>query len=276
MKDNIPKNSRIHNTFVDLKKEKKCAVICYVVAGFPSMDMSEKIICTLIDSGVDIIEIGIPFSDPIADGPVIQSASYKSLINGTTPEMCLSLCSRLRKRYPKTPILFMTYANILYGTNIKKFLSNSKKYGVDGFILPDIPVDESQEYIKLASELDLSTIFLVSPNTSNERLSSVISKTTGFIYLVSVYGTTGERKQFEDYTIRKIREVKKYVKGEVPVAVGFGIGTLEQVRSIVGAGADAIIIGSKLIKIIEEGKNQKEVLANLAAFIKQIKPGCRL
>lgn len=270
------KNSRIHDTFVDLKKQKTCALICYVVAGYPTIQMSEKIITTLIESGVDIIEIGIPFSDPIADGPVIQSASYQSLTNGTTPEMCIKLCSRLRKKFPKTPILFMTYANILYGTGMKKFLTMSKKSGADGFILPDIPVDESADYIKLASELDLSTIFLVSPNISNDRLSSIISKTTGFIYLVSVFGTTGERKQFEEYTIKKIKEVKKYVRGRLPVAVGFGIGTLEHVRTIVAAGADGIIIGSKIIKIIKDGKNQKEILTNLEGFIKHIKIGCKI
>jgi len=270
------KNSRIHETFFNLKKQNKCAIVCYVVAGFPSITMSEKIISTLIESGADIIEIGIPFSDPIADGPVIQSASYRSLVNGTTPEMCQNLCSRLRKKFPTTPILFMTYANILYGTDVKKFMSMSKKCGVDGFILPDLPVDESQDYIKLASDLDLSTIFLVSPNTTDERLSSIVSRTTGFIYLVSVFGTTGERKQFEEYTIKKIKEVKKYVKGKIPLAVGFGIGTLEHVRSIVGAGADAIIIGSKLIKIIEDGKSQKDILENLEGFIKQIKTGCTM
>ncbi len=158
----------------------------------------------MIQAGADIIEIGIPFSDPIADGPIIQETSFISLTNGITPDKSLEIAKDIRKEFPKTPIVLMTYSNILIKAGLSKFIKNAKQCGVDGFILPDMSIEESDKYVKEASQLNLATIFLVSPNTNEERLRSIASKSSGFLYLISTYGTTGIRNSFESLLCRAI------------------------------------------------------------------------
>ena len=267
---NIP-NNRVDKKFYDLHLKNKKALIVYVVAGYPDIQTSEEIISCLIESGVDIIEIGIPFSEPIADGPIIQEAIYQSLSNQTNPMECLKLCERIRKKYQDIPIIIMTYANILEKYGFIKFLKISKRIGIDGFILPDMPLEESRNYVKNANKLDLSTIFLVSPNTKEERLNKIIERTSGFLYLVSVFGTTGERISFENYTFQSIQKVKQKTLNKIPLAVGFGISNPEQARLIMDKGADAIIIGSAIVKKINEIKNKKTMLKEIKYFVSSIK-----
>ena len=268
--------NRIDSKFNELKSKNQKALICYVVAGYPDIKTSEHIINSLINGGADIIEIGIPFSDPIADGSTIQDAIQSSLISGTTPDMCLELASRIRKTFPNIPLIIMTYSNILYRKGYMQFAEKAKENGIDGFIIPDIPIEESKEYLNTVQNTGLSTIFLVSPNTSEKRLKMISRICTGFLYAISVYGTTGERKGFDEYTIESIKRVKKVTAAdELPLAVGFGISTPQHVKYMVDAGADAVIIGSAIIKKIKEIEDKKLLFNTLNKFIYELKNSCR-
>lgn len=268
--------NRLVRKFQDLSKRNERALICYVVAGYPDIDTTERILNTLASAGADIIEIGIPFSDPIADGPIIQEASYDALVRGTTPEKCLSLAHRIRKRFPDLPILVMTYSNILLKKGFEKFMIRSKSLGIDGFILPDMTIEESDCYIKQASGLGLATIFLASPNTSDQRMNSIVNRSSGFVYLVSVYGITGARKSFEDYTLCAIKQAKRIAGSRLPVAVGFGINKPSHVRSIIEAGADAVIVGSAIVNKIKSNTNNKtKMLETLHSYVIEMKRACK-
>lgn len=271
-------NNRIDKKFYELKSKNEKALICYVVAGFPDIMSSEHIITSLINGGADIIEIGIPFSDPIADGSTIQYAIQKSLISGTTPDMCLELASRIRKTFPNVPLIIMTYSNILYRKGYIQFAKKAKECGIDGFIIPDIPMEESKEYLNTMQNIGMSTIFLVSPNTAEKRLKMISRICTGFLYAISVYGTTGERQGFDDYTIESIKRVKKVTAAAangLPLAVGFGISNPKHVRYMINAGADAVIIGSAIIKKIQEIENKETLINTLNRFIYELKNSCK-
>jgi tryptophan synthase alpha chain len=279
-KKNNNNNNRIDKKFYELKSKNEKALICYVVAGFPDIISSEHIITSLINGGADIIEIGIPFSDPIADGSTIQYAIQKSLISGTTPDMCLELASRIRKSFPNVPLIIMTYSNILYRKGYIQFAKKAKECGIDGFIIPDIPMEESKEYLNAMQNIGMSTIFLVSPNTTEKRLKMISRICTGFLYAISVYGTTGERQGFDEYTIESIKRVKKVTAAaaaatELPLAVGFGISNPKHVRYMINAGADAVIIGSAIIKKIQEIENKETLFNTLNRFIYELKNSCK-
>jgi tryptophan synthase alpha chain len=270
------KKNRINNKFNELKTKNEKALICYVVAGYPDIMTSEHIITSLINGGADIIEIGIPFSDPIADGSTIQYAIQNSLISGTTPDMCLELASRIRKTFPNIPLIIMTYSNILYRKGYIQFAQKAKESGIDGFIIPDIPIEESKEYLNTMQNMGMSTIFLVSPNTAEKRLKMISRICTGFLYAISVYGTTGEREGFDEYTIESIKRVKNITADKLPLAVGFGISNPQHVKYMIDAGADAVIIGSAIIKkIIKEIENKERLLNTLNRFIYELKNSCR-
>jgi tryptophan synthase alpha chain len=275
-KSGLSKENRIDNKFNELKSKNQKALICYVVAGYPDIKTSEHIIASLINGGADIIEIGIPFSDPIADGSTIQDAIQSSLISGTTPDMCLELASRIRKTFPNLPLIIMTYSNILYRKGYIQFVEKAKENGIDGFIIPDIPIEESKEYLNTAQKKGMSTIFLVSPNTSEKRLKMISRICTGFLYAISVYGTTGERKGFDEYTIESIKRVKKVTAADgLPLAVGFGISNPQHVKYMIDAGADAVIIGSAIIKKIKEIDDKELLFNTLNKFIYELKNSCR-
>src|ERR671938_310939 len=268
--------NRLITKFQDLSKRNERALICYVVAGYPDIDTTERIVATLASAGADVIEIGIPFSDAIADGPIIQEASYDALLRGITPEKCLTLARRIRKRFPDLPILGMTYSNILLKSGFENFMIKSKSSGIDGFILPDMTIEESDCYIKQASRLGLATIFLVSPNTSEQRMHSIVNRSSGFVYLVSVYGITGTRKSFEDYTLGAIKQAKRIAGSRLPVVVGFGINKPSHVRSIIEAGADAVIVGSAIVdKIKSNANNKTKMLETLRSYVIEMKRACK-
>jgi tryptophan synthase alpha chain len=268
--------NRIDKKFKELKSKNQKALICYVVAGYPDIKTSEEIITTLINGGADIIEIGIPFSDPIADGTTIQDAIQHSLISGTTPDMCLELASRIRKSFPDIPLIIMTYSNILFRKGYIQFAQQAKKNGIDGFIIPDIPIEEAKEYLNSVQQIGISTIFLVSPNTSEKRLKMIIKICTGFLYVISIYGTTGERKDFDEYTLKSIERVKNFIGDKIPLAVGFGISNPQHVRYMIGAGADGVIIGSAIIKKIKGIENKNALLNTLNKYAHEMKNSCKV
>ncbi len=267
--------NRIDKKFRKLKSMNQKALICYVVAGYPDIRTSEDIITSLINGGADIIEIGIPFSDPIADGSAIQDAIQNSLTSGTTPDMCLELASRIRKTFPDIPLIIMTYSNILFRKGYIQFAQQAKESGIDGFIVPDIPIEEAKEYLDSVKKIGISAIFLVSPNTSEKRLKIISKICTGFLYVISIFGTTGERKGFDEYTIESIKRVKKVIADNLPLAVGFGISNPQHVRYMIDAGADGAIIGSAIIKKIKETENKDLLLNTLNRFAHEMKNSCK-
>lgn len=264
--------NRLRQCFENLQDSNRHALICYAVAGYPNLSSSQDIIASMIESGADIIEIGIPFSDPIADGPLIQQASYQALLNGITPARCFEMIKKLRKKFPSTPILIMTYTNILLKTGYAKFIKYAKDCGADGFILPDLPVEEAELYLKQASKFGMAAVFLASPNTAHDRLEKIVELSSGFVYMVSVYGITGVRKSFEEYTYKAIKNVKKIARNKIPVAVGFGISTPSHARFMINSGADGVIIGSAIINIVmEEWPDKSALIARLRKFTTSMK-----
>jgi tryptophan synthase alpha chain len=239
------------------------------MVGYPSHKDTLSAVRGLIEGGADIIELGFPFSDPLADGPVIQHASTISLEKGTKMAQFLSLVRQIRKE-SQIPLVLMTYTNILYNKGYEKFFKLAKEAGLDGIITPDMTVEESKEYLKAAKKYNLDTIFLVSPNTSKSRLQEIVRQTTGFLYLVAVFGTTGVQNKIQSYTISALQNTKKIAKGKVPVGIGFGISTPNDIKSYVKHGADAAIVGSALIKLIEKTSSAK-IQSTVAKFTRQLK-----
>jgi tryptophan synthase alpha chain len=276
IKMNENKN-KVNELFDNLSRKGEKALICYVVGGYPDQEISKEIIKTLINSGADIIEIGIPFSDPMADGPTIQQASLKALGKGITPLKCFSIVNDLKKQFKDTPFLFMTYSNIVFSNNLKNFLTTAKKNRIDGFIIPDLNVEDSKEYVDLARTLGLATIFLSAPNTTKKRLSEIASASTGFVYMVSVFGITGSRLNFEKYTFDAVHKTKEIIdRSKIPLAVGFGISNPTDGKNMLKAGADGIIVGSSVMKLIMDNENDKDrLLLELGNFIKDLKTICK-
>lgn len=267
---------RIDAKFRILSKKNACALICYLVAGYPNIRMSEELVDVLVKAGADIIEVGIPFSDPIADGPTIQGAYNDALKNKVNPTKCLALVARIRKKYPDLPIILMTYSNIVIREGgVKRFVQRSKESGVDGFILPDMNIDEAHLYIKEASEAGLATVFLASPNTKKIRLKSIISKSSGFLYLITVFGVTGAQKSFQNLTIHSIRRVKRLSGSKIPVVVGFGISKPEHVRYMIDAGADGVIIASAILDIIKSNLKSPALGLKIKSFVESMKSACQ-
>jgi tryptophan synthase alpha chain len=260
--------TRIKEKFAELESRKEKALIVYIMAGFPNEKATIATIRGLIKGGADIIELGFPFSDPLADGPVIQNASTVSLEKGTKITKFLSLVKKIRKE-TDIPLVLMTYTNILYHKGYSKFISEAKKAGIDGFILPDMSVEESKEYLTAAKN-NADTIFLISPNTNKTRVQKITKVSSGFLYLVAVFGTTGVKTGIKKYTLDAIKQVKKQTKGKIPIGVGFGISTPEDVKKYIKAGADAVIVGSAYLKLIEKTP-QNKLESKITAFTKSLK-----
>ena len=268
-------SNRIEKKFNELKLKKQKGLICYVVGGYPDPISSEKIIISLVEGGADFIEIGIPFSDPIADGPMIQEASFRALQNGITPDICLNLIRKIRKTYPLLPILIMTYSNILQKRGFKYFMEEAKDAGTDGFILPDMTIEESKDYAYYSKKLGLASVFLVAPNTSDIRIKKTLKVSTGFVYLVSVFGITGMRNSFNNYTLAAIKKIKKLSANNNNISVGFGISTPNHVKLMSNNGADAVIVGSAIIQMVNRYKDNNINLQNrLKKYVTSLKVAC--
>ena len=260
--------TRIKEKFAELESRKEKALIAYIMAGFPNEKATITTVRGLVKGGADIIELGFPFSDPLADGPVIQNASTISLEKGTKITKFFSLVKKIRKE-TDIPLVLMTYTNILYHKGYSKFISEAKKVGIDGFILPDMSVEESKEYLKAAKN-NADTIFLISPNTNKTRVQKITKASSGFLYLVAVFGTTGVKTGIKKYTLDAIKQVKKQTKGKIPIGVGFGISTPEDVKKYIKAGADAVIVGSAYLKLIEKTP-QSKLESKITLFTKSLK-----
>jgi len=260
--------SRIKEKFSELKSKKEKALVSYIMVGYPSENATLSAVRGLVKGGADIIELGFPFSDPIADGPVIQKASTGSLNNGIKIEKFFKLVKKIRSE-TNIPLILMTYTNILYKQGYQKFIKTAKNAGIDGLILPDMAIEESKGYLLAAKKQKMDTIFLVSPNTQKNRLTKIAKATSGFLYMVAVFGTTGIQTKIHQYTIDALKSTKRTVKN-VPVGVGFGISNEKDVKKYVSVGADAVIVGSANIKIMENTPKSK-LEGTIFRFTKKLK-----
>jgi len=264
--------SRISQKFAELASRREKALISYIMAGYPDEGATMSAVRGLVKGGADIIELGFPFSDPLADGPVIQNASAVSLEGGTKTKKFFETVRKIRKQ-TDIPLVLMTYANILYRRGYSEFIREAAEAGIDGFVLPDMPVEEAGQYLKSARDR-ADTIFLVSPNTDRARIQKIAKASSGFLYLVSVYGTTGVKTGIRRYAIKAVRDVKKTAGGRIPVGVGFGVSTPLDVRRYVSVGADAVIVGSAFLRLMEKTP-RAEIESEIASFAKSLKEETR-
>ncbi len=251
--------SRIEQVFEDLRKTGGKALIPYIMAGDPSLEATKKFVADLEKSGADIIEIGVPFSDPLADGPTIQRAAERSLQQGTTLKKVLGLVREIRQSC-RIPLILMTYFNPVFKLGVKRFIREAVRSGVDGVIIPDLIPEEAGELTGIAGRYGLDTVFLLAPTSTKERIRRVAGVSTGFIYYVSITGITGSKLSM-DKAMKDTLDSVKRVSGK-PVAVGFGISNPEE-ASRVARLADGVIIGSAIVKIIAEGRDIKRFVKSI-------------
>ena len=251
---------RIESLFDDLRQRGKKAFIPYIMTGDPSLKKTEELVLLLEECGADIIELGVPFSDHLAAGPTIQMAAERAIKRGVTLRKVLGAVRRVRKK-TSVPIVLMTYYNPVFKYGLESFIDDASGSGVDGLIVPDLPPEEAKDLIRLARTRDISTIFLLAPTSTDERISLISRESTGFIYYVLITGITGAGLTIDKAMIRMIKKIKS-VSGK-PVAVGFGVKRPEDAE-IVAEIADGVIIGSSIVKMInEDEKGLKSYLKSL-------------
>lgn len=258
--------TRIDDKFADLKAANKKAFVSYVMAGDPDFDRSLEIVKGLPDAGVDIIELGLPFTDPMADGPTIQLAGQRALANGMTLERTLELAREFRKTDTTTPIVLMGYYNPIYSRGVEKFLIDAKASGIDGLIVVDLPPEEDSELCIPAQKAGLNFIRLATPTTDDARLPKVLQNTSGFVYYVSITGITGSAEADAADVAPEVARIKSAT--DIPVIVGFGINTPKKSQAI-AAIADGTVVGSAIVSKIANGDSVADVLA----FVKTLSDG---
>jgi tryptophan synthase alpha chain len=234
------------------------ALIAYITVGYPNMSATLDVASVLSNNGCDIIELGIPFSDPLADGVTIQKASYQALQQGVTPRVCLEVAYQLRQKLA-TPLVFMTYYNPVFNFGVEAFCQASTAAGIDGLIVPDLPLEEGAELEAITQQHSLDLVYLLAPTSTEERISMVANRSQGFIYLVSLTGVTGARETLPPELEVFVNRVRQ--KARQPLCVGFGISSPEQARRVAKV-ADGVIVGSRLIRLMEEDTT----LSSLKAF----------
>ena len=242
--------NRIDETFSQLKNQNRAALMPYLPLGYPTMETSQELIRTIADAGADMIELGVPFSDPLADGPVIQHATQVALNNGITLVKCLAMARAARDAGVTIPLIVMGYANPILRYGIEQFARDAKNSGIDGLIVPDLPPEEATPFDAALHAHNLALIFLAAPTSTSERLQKIANASRGFIYLVSVLGVTGARAQLAadlESFVARVRAVT-----EKPVCVGFGIANAESAHQVAQI-ADGVIVGSALVNQIGNG-----------------------
>lgn len=259
--------SRIQTTFTNLANNNRKALIPFITAGDPHPDMTVNLLHALVDSGADMIELGIPFSDPMADGPVIQRASERALANNVGINKTIDLVKDFRKDNKHTPIILMGYANPIEAIGLTNFVGAIKEAGVDGVITVDYPPEESKEFVSLLLKNDIDSIFLLSPTTEDERIKLIISQATGFIYYVSLKGVTGSANIDMEQVSERVNNVRQFTN--LPVAVGFGVKDAKTAKEV-AAIAHAVVIGSRIVLEIEQS-NKDDLIGNIKKLMREIK-----
>lgn len=245
---------KISDVFKKIKKEGKKAFIPYIMAGDPDLEKTLENVLLLERCGADMIELGVPFSDPLADGPTIQRAAERALRSGVTLRKVLPFVKRLRE-HTSIPIILMTYYNPVFKYGEEKFVKDAVDAGVNGVIIPDLPVEEGKDLIKVARSQGLDTIFLVAPTSTKERIKKIVSNCTGFVYYVSITGITGGKLYLDKYVTEHINMIKEFT--DTPIAIGFGVSTPEE-ASEVAKIADGVIVGSAIVKRFFEHPSSAE------------------
>jgi tryptophan synthase alpha chain len=245
--------------------DSKPSLVAYVTCGDPDLATTRDIILAAIEAGAVAIELGVPFSDPVADGPVIQRAGERALKRNTSLEQILKLAAEIREHSQSTGLIIFSYLNPIMRMGMEKFCKLARLAGIDGAILTDLPVEEAGEYIRAARANDLATIFLAAPTSTDQRLKLIAQASTGFVYAVSRTGVTGARQQLTGDAEKLVQRIRKFTK--LPVAVGFGISTPEQFAAV-GKFADAPVVGSRIVEIIEQ--NPGKEAQSVAQFVRQL------
>jgi tryptophan synthase alpha chain len=238
-------------------------MVAYVTCGDPDLATTRDVVLAAIGAGADVIELGVPFSDPVADGPVIQRASQRALQRGTTPADVLKLAAEVRQHAQSTGLVIFSYLNPILRMGLERFCKIARHAGVDGALLTDLPVEEAGQYLREMRRNELATVFLAAPTSTDERLKVIASASSGFVYAVSRTGVTGARQRLPEDARKLVQRLRKYTK--LPVAVGFGISTAEQFEAV-GEFADAAVVGSAIVETIE--RNPGKEAQSVAEFIK--------
>ena len=255
----------ISDCFQSLRDRQQCALIPFITAGDPDLETTAEALGVLDRSGADLIELGVPYSDPLADGPVIQAAATRSLKRGTRLEQVLEVAQQVSPNL-QAPLILFTYYNQILRRGIETYLEQVARAGVGGLIVPDLPVEEAEDLLQPAAEKGIEVTLLVAPTSSQERMRAIAQKSQGFIYLVSVTGVTGVRSQVEGHVqglLGKIRSVT-----DQPVGIGFGISSGEQARQVADWGADAVIVGSAFVKRLANGSEGIQTIEELCQELK--------
>jgi len=259
---------KIEKVLRRLKDQSEKGLIIYITAGDPDLEVTEELVCSIAEAGADIVELGIPFSDPLADGATIQQASQRALKSNVNIPKILSAIVRIREK-TSIPIALMTYYNPIYCYGLDPFVIDSKKAGVDGFIVPDLPLEESEEFRSITDRAGVELISFLAPTSTPERIATIAQSARGFIYCVSVTGVTGVRKEFSPKIVEMIEKIRLYT--DVPLAIGFGISNPEQAKEA-AKYADAVIVGSAVVKLIENSRGDLSImLPQVSNFVRSLK-----
>ena len=263
--------NRLDAKFKELGEKRKKAFIAYITAGDPDLATTEALVLAFEKTGVDIIELGIPFSDPLADGPTIQAASIRSLQGGATIEKIFRTVASIRKQ-SQIPLVFMTYYNPIFHYGEDAFVKRSKEVGIDGFIVPDLPPHEAENFIRAAKKENLATIFFLSPTTARERMRGIIQVSTGFIYYLSLTGVTGARQELPADLPKDLAKIKQLTSK--PLCVGVGISTPQQVHALTQI-CDGVIVGSAIVKEIEKNMGKTDLVKSVTDFVTGLLAGIK-
>lgn len=262
--------SRLSRRFQALRAEGRKALITYICAGDPDLETTFELVQALAAAGADVIELGVPFSDPLADGPVIQAASQRALAAGTTPQACLDLVARLRAAGCEVPLVLMGYYNPILHRGVERYAADCAAAGVDGLIVPDLSHEESGELRSACRSAGVDLVPLLAPTSTPDRVAAICREAAGFIYCVSLTGVTGARAALSDRFRPLVAAARQHT--DLPVAVGFGISTAEHVRQV-AAVADAVIVGSALVRLIEAGGPRAGLVERAAGFVRELAAG---
>jgi tryptophan synthase alpha chain len=262
---------RIKDRFEELRKKGEKALVPFLSAGDPDLETTEALVLSMAEAGADIIELGVPFSDPIAEGPTIQRASERALASGTSLRRILELVRRLRPKLD-VPLVLMGYANPVYAMGLENFASAASEVGVDGIIIADLPPEEGASLYASCNAAGVDGILLAAPTTRAERLSMLARETRGFLYYVSLTGVTGARRELASGLEQSVRAAQ--AAGDAPVCVGFGISTPEQAAEV-GGYADGVVVGSAIVSLIEAAGDRESAVDSVARFVAELKAPLR-
>ena len=265
--------TRLTNRFEQLRAHGEKALIAYVTAGDPAAERTVKIVLALRQAGVDVVELGIPFSDPLADGPSIQASSQRALERGMTVPGVLAISRAIRREAPDLPLVLMTYYNPILRYGLERYAADAKDSGVDGHIVTDLTPEESHDWKRISTDLDLDTIFLLAPTSTPQRISTVAQISSGFLYCVSRTGVTGARKDVPVELTEVVGRIKAGTR--LPVCVGFGISAPEHVSRIC-AFADGVVVGSSLVDLIDRQRDDGNLLEHVRIYASALKAPTRL